>query len=64
MSEQPLVDRQSDGRSVGGVNVDVGPYRGHRQFQEGLGLFFGTFNEIVNVPRSDADFNLSMVVIR
>lgn len=50
--------------TMNGVDAHTAPYRGHRQFQENLGLFFGSFNEIVNVPKSDADFNLVMFVIR
>jgi tetratricopeptide (TPR) repeat protein len=49
---------------VNGAIVDLPPYRGHTQFQENLGLFFGGFNEIVNVPKSDADFSVAMLVVR
>lgn len=57
-------ETQSAQLIVNGAIASTPAYRGHRQFQEGLGLFFGTFSEIVNVPRSEADFNLAVLVIR
>ena len=53
-----------EGPTVLGSSSNPTPYRGHSQFEEDLGLFFGSFKEIVNVPKSDADFNLVMLTIR
>ncbi len=66
----PLTELEYDPRSksarvaIAGVVANPTPYRGYYQFQEGLGLFFGSSSEIVNVPRGDADFNLVMFTIR
>ena len=40
------------------------PYRGHGQFQEGLGVFFGSHTVFGKVAAGEADFNLAMLVIR
>lgn len=59
-------DRATEGAlvSVNGVRWPGAPYHGHRQFQEGLGVSFGSHTVFGKVSAGEADFNLAMFVIR
>jgi serine/threonine-protein kinase len=50
--------------TVNGIRWQGAPYYGHRQFQEGLGVSFGSHTVFGKVSAGEADFNLAMLVIR
>jgi len=59
-------DRAANGAvvTVNGIRWQGAPYHGHRQFQEGLGVSFGSHTVFGKVSAGEADFNLAMLVIR
>jgi serine/threonine-protein kinase len=49
---------------VDGKQRDTPPYVGHHNFQEGLGLFFGSHNEVGLAKAGDAEFDLVLLILR
>ena len=68
--EWPIVELEFDPSSrsaqllVNGAPRPSAPYLGHRQFQEGLGVYFGLHQPLQAERPGSADFRLVMFTIR